>query len=75
MYRYASIENQHPKQIADDGYYKRIVISFIDAGKIEFDENEWDDYIIYDGFVVIKKDEAWIAMYNLKEVFSVVLEK
>ena len=25
--------------------------------------------------LVIKKDEAWVAMYNAKEVFSVVLEK
>ena len=75
MYRYSGNEKQQPKQVVDDGYYKRIVISFIDAGKIEFDENEWDDYTVCDGFVVIKKDEAWIAMYNLKEVFSVVLEK
>ena len=56
-------------------FYKRIRISFINAGTIVIDENDWDDYEIYDGFLVIKKGDSWIAMYNLKEIFSVVLEK
>ncbi|MBR1528571.1 MAG: hypothetical protein IJ642_04620 [Oscillospiraceae bacterium] len=55
--------------------YKKIKISFINAGSITIDEGEWDDYEIFNGFVVIKKNEAWIAMYNMKEIFSVVLEK
>ena len=55
--------------------YKRIRISFLHAGSIVIDENDWDDYEIYDGFLVIKKGEAWIAMYNMEEIFSVVLEK
>lgn len=59
----------------EEPFYKRIRISFINAGTIVIDENDWDDYEIYDGFLVIKKGEAWIAMYNMKEIFSVVLEK
>lgn len=55
--------------------YKRIRISFINAGTIVIDENDWDDYEIYDGFLVIKKGDSWIALYNMKEIFSVVLEK
>lgn len=55
--------------------YKRIRISFLNAGTIIVDENDWDDYEIFGGFLVIKKDEAWIALYNMKEIFSVVLEK
>jgi len=55
--------------------YKRIKISFINAGSIIIDEGDWDDYEIYNGFIVIKKGEAWIALYNMKEVFSLVLEK
>lgn len=55
--------------------FKRIKISFINAGSITIEENDWDDYDLVDGFIVIKKEEAWIAMYNAKEVFSVVLEK
>lgn len=55
--------------------YKRIKISFINAGSITINEGDWDDYDLVDGFIVIKKNQAWIAMYNAKEVFSVVLEK
>jgi len=53
--------------------YKQIKISFINAGSITIDD--WDDYDYVDGFIIIKKGEAWIAMYNAKEVFSLVLEK
>lgn len=63
------------KALSDEPYYKRIRISFLKAGSIVIEENDWDDYEIYDGFLVIKKGEAWIAMYNMKEIFSVVLEK
>lgn len=55
--------------------YKKIKISFINAGSITIDEGEWTDYDFIDGFIVIKKDEAWVAMYNAKQIFSVVLEK
>lgn len=55
--------------------YKRIKISFINAGTITIDEDDWDDYELYHGFIIIKKGDAWIAMYNANEVFSVVLEK
>ena len=55
--------------------YKRIKISFINAGSVTIDEGDWDDYDLCDGFIVVKKGEAWVAMYNAKEVFSVVLEK
>lgn len=55
--------------------YKRIKISFINAGSITIDEGDWDDYDFVDGFIVIIKNQGWVAMYNAKEVFSVVLEK
>jgi hypothetical protein len=55
--------------------YKRIKISFINAGTITIDEDDWDDYELYHGFIIIKKGDACIAMYNANEVFSVVLEK
>ena len=55
--------------------YKTIRISFRDAGEIVIPEGTWDDYDFRDGFIIIKKDKAWIAMYNAKDVFSLVLEK
>ena len=55
--------------------YKTIRINFRDAGEILIPEGVWDDYDFRDGFIIIKKDKAWIAMYNAKDVFSLVLEK
>ena len=55
--------------------YKKIRINFRDAGEIIIPEDTWDDYDFYNGFIIIKKDKAWIAMYNAKDVFSLVLEK
>ena len=55
--------------------YKRIKIQFRNANSIIIDEDAWDDYDIYNGFIVIIKDEAWVALYNMKDVFSLVLEK
>ena len=63
------------KALSDEPYYKRIRINFLHAGSIVIEENDWDDYEIYDGFLVIKRGEAWVAMYNMKTIFSVVLEK
>ena len=54
--------------------YEKIRISFINAGEIVIESPDWDDYDFVDGFIVIKKDEVWIAMYNASEIFSVVLE-
>ena len=41
--------------------YKRIRISFLHAGSICIDEGDWDDYEIFNGFLVIKKGEAMLA--------------
>lgn len=35
--------------------YKRIKISFINAGSITINEGDWTDYDLVDGFIVIKK--------------------
>ena len=55
--------------------YKNLKISFINAGSITIEEDDWDDYDFAEGFIVVKNKGAWVAMYNAKEVFSVVLEK
>jgi hypothetical protein len=47
-------------------------ITFIGGGEIMIPNEQWDDYR-YDGkFFTIIKDGADIAMYNAKEVFSLV---
>jgi hypothetical protein len=54
--------------------YKAIEINFINAGTIIIDK-DWDDYDLVDGFIVIKNHGAWVAMYNAKEIFSLVLKE
>jgi len=40
----------------------------------EADKGEWDDYA-YDGIAfIIKKDGAWVGIYNMNHVISVVVE-
>lgn len=40
----------------------------------EADKNEWDDYA-YDGSAfIIKKDGAWVGIYNMDSVISVVVK-
>lgn len=57
------------------GIYTTIEINFRDGGSVIIEENQWDDYNYVDGFIVIKKDKAWVAMYNAKDVFSVTLKR
>lgn len=50
-----------------------IKITFISGGEIVIPDEQWDDYR-YDGkFFTIIKDGADIAMYNAKNVYSLVL--
>ena len=55
--------------------FKTMRISFRDGGDIVIPKGTWDDFDYVDGFIIVKMGSAWIAMYNAKDVFSVVLEK
>ena len=55
--------------------FTRMRIFFRHGGDIVIPQEDWDDYDFFEGSIIIKKDQAWIAMYNAKDVFSVVLEK
>ena len=40
----------------------------------EADEGEWDDYA-YDGKTfIVKKEGAWVGIYNMNHVISVVVK-
>ena len=58
-----------------DLMFTQMRISFRHGGDIVIPQEDWDDYDFCEGFIIIKKDQAWVAMYNAKDVFSVVLEK
>ena len=56
--------------------YKTIKITFNNGNSVKYNENEWNDWALIDGFVVIKNNEgAWVAIYNTNSIFSVELLK
>lgn len=53
--------------------YESIEITFRNGFVVSYNRDEWDDYS-YDGkFFSIRLDGINIAMYNAKDVFSVIL--
>lgn len=54
---------------------ERIEITFKSGETISYDKGEWDDYA-YDGkAVIVKKNSAWIGIYNFDDVFCVELKE
>ena len=55
--------------------YKSIEITFKSGNTIAYKEGEWDDYS-YDGeSIAVKKNGAWIGIYNFDNVFCVELKQ
>ena len=55
--------------------YEKIEITFRDGETISYGKGEWDDYA-YDGkAVIVKKNSAWIGIYNFDDVFCVELKE
>ena len=55
-------------------HYSTIEVTFKNGHSAtwEAEKSEWDDYA-YDGKVfIIKKDGAWVGIYNMDSVISVV---
>lgn len=54
--------------------YEKIEITFKSGETISYGKGEWDDYA-YDGkAVIVKKNSAWIGIYNFDDVFCVELK-
>jgi hypothetical protein len=55
--------------------YTDLEITFKSGETITYSKGEWDDYS-YDGkAVVVKKDGAWVGLYNFDNVFCVELKQ
>lgn len=53
---------------------ERIEITFKSGETISYGKDEWDDYA-YDGkAVIVKKNGAWVGIYNFDNVFCVELK-
>jgi len=52
---------------------QKIKIYFYDGKSDVIPQKYWDDYEVNDGLFVVKKNEAWIASYNLNIIDCVVV--
>lgn len=52
---------------------QKIRIYFYDGKTDIIPQKYWDDYEVNNGLFVVKKNEAWIAFYNLNIIDCVVL--
>lgn len=43
----------------------------IETGVHRISASSWDDYEIVNGLFVVKKDGAWVAIYNLASVICI----
>ena len=57
--------------------YDVLKITFANGNSVCYECNEWADWALIEGFVVVKDEKAtWIAIYNACNVFAVeLLEK
>jgi hypothetical protein len=60
--------------LADEETSNRLEITFKSGETIAYNSGEWDDYA-YDGkAVIVKRNGAWIGIYNFADVFCVELK-
>lgn len=57
-----------------EAMYNSIEITFKSGNTIAYHEGEWDDYSFDGKAVAVKKNGAWIGIYNFDNVFCVELK-
>jgi hypothetical protein len=72
--RWTSLADMAEKERDSMNNYEKIEITFKSGETISYGKDEWDDYA-YDGkAVIVKKNSAWIGIYNFDDVFCVELK-
>lgn len=73
--RWTSLADMAEKERDSMNNYEKIEITFKSGETISYGKGEWDDYA-YDGkAVIVKKNSAWIGIYNFDDVFCVELKE
>jgi len=73
--RWTSLADMAEKERDSMNNYEKIEITFRGGETISYGKGEWDDYA-YDGkAVIVKKNGAWIGIYNFDDVFCVELKE
>lgn len=71
-----AMEERKAKALEEIGEapFNRLEITFKSGETISYGKGEWDDYA-YDGkAAIVKKNSAWIGIYNFDDVFCVELK-
>ena len=55
--------------------YDVLKVTFKNGNSVCYHKNEWNDWAFTHGFIVVKNNGAWVAMYNASDVFAVELLK
>ena len=68
------LEKLAKEKIQREVAFNRLEITFKSGETIAYNSGEWDDYA-YDGkAVIVKRNGAWIGLYNFADVFCVELK-
>ena len=54
--------------------FTRIEITYKNGYTKVYDKGEWDDYGFVGNAIIVKKNDAWVGIYNFDEVFSVEIK-
>ena len=65
---------QFEKELDSMDNFEKIEITFKSGETITYDKDKWDDYAFDGKAVIVKKNGAWIGIYNFDDVFCVELK-
>lgn len=71
----ADLPIQIEKEFDSMDNYEKIEITFKSGETITYDKEKWDDYAFDGKAVIVKKNSAWIGIYNFDDVFCVELKE
>jgi hypothetical protein len=54
--------------------YEKLEITFKSGESVIYNKGDWDDYAFDGRAVTVKKNNAWIGIYNFDNVFCVELK-
>lgn len=68
------LEKLAKEKIQREVLFNRLEITFKSGETIAYNSGEWDDYAYDGGAVIVKRNGAWIGIYNFADVFCVELK-
>ena len=71
----ADLPIQIEKELDSMDNFEKIEITFKSGETISYGKDEWDDYAFDGKAVIVKKNGAWIGIYNFDDVFCVELKE